>query len=169
MPGSRYCALLLSYVRHCRGVKAGKSNCGISHHNVRDIRCKYPADGIDVVSPRSVRCMILQQRTAVCLMLRRCFSALRSQGLIIYPCSNLCSSLAVLVLDLLQSLVPCPGEPWGLAVVVEICALHSATPWPEGGAWWWDLLSWATLLKRKNNNKTKQKENLNIIMKKRKL
>lgn len=123
-----------SYVRRCRRVKANKSNWGISHHNVRDTRCKYPADGIDVVSPRSVRCMIIRQRTAVCLMLRRCFSALQSQGLIIYPCSNLYSSLAVLVLDLLRSLGPHPGEPQGLAVAVEICALHSVGPWCKGGA-----------------------------------
>ena len=31
-------------------------------------------------------------------------------------------------------LVPHPGEPRGLAAAVEICVLHSARPWPEGGA-----------------------------------
>lgn len=91
------------HVRCCRRVKASKSKRGISHHNVRDIRCKYPADRIDMVSPRSVRCMTVEQWTAVCLMLRRCFSALPCQGLITCPCSNLCSSLAMLVPDLLQS------------------------------------------------------------------
>lgn len=58
------------HVRCCRRVKASKSKRGISHHNVRDIRCKYPADRIDMVSPRSVRCMTVEQWTAVCLMLR---------------------------------------------------------------------------------------------------
>lgn len=54
-----------SRVRCCRRVKANKSNRGISHHDVGNIRCEYRADGLDVLSPGSLRCTIIQD----------CFSA----------------------------------------------------------------------------------------------
>lgn len=131
MPRSHYCALPLSYVRRCRREKASKSNCGVSHHNVRDIRCKYPADGIDAVSPRSARGVMAEQRTAVCLTPRRCFSALPSQGLIIQPCSNLCSCLAALPLHLL----------WSWCLVLRS---------PEGWLQRWKSVQCKTLARRKS-------------------
>lgn len=162
MPRSHYCALPLSYVRRCRRVKASKSNCGVSHRNVRDIRCKYPADGIDAVSPRSARGVMAEQRTAVCLTPRRCSSALPSRGLIIQPCSNLCSCLAALPLHLLWSwcLVLRSPEGW----LQRWKSVQCKTPGPKEEPY--GEICYSGLLLPKEKPTTKQKENLTRITRK---